>query len=64
MAEIEITAMVGQCLNRRLLDRAALRREVDAWQGRRNRAAVRADWRFTTTDARIKLKSLYQSIQK
>ncbi len=64
MAEIEISAMVGQCLNRRLPDRETLRREVDAWQERRNREAVRVDWRFTTTDARIKLKSLYLSIQK
>ena len=64
MAEIEIGAMVGQCLNRRLPDRETLRREVDAWQQRRNRDAVRVDWRFTTADARIKLKSLYPSIQK
>ena len=64
MAEIEIGAMVGQCLNRRLPDRETLRREVDAWQQRRNREAVRVDWRFTTADARIKLKSLYPSIQK
>ncbi len=64
MAEIEIGAMVGQCLNRRLPDRETLRREVNAWQQRRNREVVRVDWRFTTADARIKLKSLYPSIQK
>ncbi len=64
MAEIEIGAMVGPCLNRRLPDRETLRREVDAWQERRNLEAVRVDWRFTTADARIKLKSLYPSIQK
>ncbi len=64
MAEIEIGAMVGPCLNRRLPDRETLRREVDAWQERRNREAVRVDWGFTTADARIKLKSLYPSIQK
>ena len=40
-----------------------LRREVAAWQGQRNRDAVRVEWRFTTADARIKLKSLYPSIQ-
>ena len=56
--------MVGPCLNRRLPDRETLRREVDAWQERRNRGAVRVDWRFTTAAARIKLKSLYPSIQK
>ena len=55
--------MVGQCLDRRIPDRDFLRREVEAWQERRNRESVRVDWRFTTTDARIKLKSLYPSTQ-
>ena len=63
MAEIEIGAMVGQCLDRRIPDRAAMRRETEAWQERRNRERVRVDWRFTTADARVKLKSLYPSIQ-
>ena len=63
MAEIEIGAMVRQCLDRRIPDRDAMRREVEAWQERRNREAVRVDWRFTTADARVKLKSLYPSIQ-
>ena len=63
MAEIEIGVMARQCLERRIPDRAVLRREVKAWQERRNREAVRVNWRFTTEDARIKLKSLYPSIQ-
>ena len=63
MAEIEISAMVGQCLNRRIPDRKVLQREIDAWQSRRNSECVRVDWRFTANDARIKLKSLYPSIQ-
>lgn len=63
MAEIEIGAMARQCLNRRIPDRDSLRREVAAWQEQRNRESVRVDWRFTTADARIKLKSLYPSIQ-
>ena len=63
MAEIEIGAMVRQSLDRRIPDRDAMRREVDAWQARRNRQSVRVDWRFTTADARVKLKSLYPSIQ-
>ena len=63
MAEIEIGAMVRQCLNRRIPDRDSLIREVDAWQEQRNRESVRVDWRFTTDDARIRLKSLYPSIQ-
>ena len=64
MSEMEIGAMVGPCLNRHLPDREAIRREVDAWRERRNREAVRVDWRFTTADARIKLKLLSPSIQK
>ena len=62
-AEIEIGVMVRQCLDRRIPDQSVLRREVAAWQQQRNRDAIRVDWRFTTADARIKLKSLYPSIQ-
>ena len=63
-AEIEIGVMVRQCLDRRIPDQSVLRREVAAWQQQRNRDAIRVDWRFTTADARIKLKSLYPSIQR
>ncbi len=63
MAEIEIGVLARQCLDRRIPDQATLRREVEAWQDRRNRDLVRVDWRFTTNDARIKLKSLYPAIQ-
>ncbi len=63
MAEIEIGVMARQCLNRRLPDQETLKREINAWQKARNRKAIRVDWRFTTEDARIKLKSLYPSIQ-
>lgn len=63
MAEIEIGAMTRQCLNRRIPDRDFLRSEVAAWQERRNAESVHVDWRFTTDDARIRLKSLYPSIQ-
>ena len=64
MAEIELGVMARQCLDRRLADQQSLRTEVDAWQERRNREAIRVSWRFTTEDARIKLKSLYPSIQR
>ena len=57
MAEIEIGVMVRQCLDRRIPDQSVLRREVGAWQQQRNRDAIRVDWRFTTEDARIKLKN-------
>ncbi len=63
MAEIEIGVLARQCLDRRIPDQEALRREVDAWQDQRNRDMARVDWRFTTNDARIKLKSLYPAIQ-
>ena len=63
MAEIEIGVMARQCLDCRIPDQNTLRSEVDAWQDRRNREAIGVNWRFTTEDARIKLKSLYPSIQ-
>ena len=63
MAEIEIGVLARQCLDRRIPDQGALRREAGAWQQQRNRDGIRVDWRFTTADARIKLKSLYPSLQ-
>ncbi len=63
MAEIEIGVMARQCLDRRIPDQSVLRREVGAWQAQRNQGAIRVDWRFTTQDARVKLKSLYPSLQ-
>lgn len=63
MAEIEIGVLSRQCLNRRIPDQETLRREINAWQAERNQKKICVDWRFTTADARIKLKSLYPSIQ-
>ena len=63
MAEIEIGVLARQCLERRIPDRETLRGEVETWQKSRNRDAVRVNWRFTTEDARIRLRSLYPSIQ-
>ena len=63
MAEIELGVLARQCLDRRIPDREVLAQETGAWQERRNRDGIRVDWRFTTQDARIKLKSLYPSIQ-
>jgi DDE superfamily endonuclease len=62
MAEAELAVLSGQCLDRRIPDRAALEREVEAWTKRRNTHNAKADWRFTTADARIKLKSLYPAL--
>jgi hypothetical protein len=61
MAEIELSVLARQCLDRRLPDLATLQAEVTAWRQQRNAAACIVDWRFTTTDARIKLKHLYPS---
>lgn len=63
MAEIELSVLSRQCLDRRLADRPTLEQEVAAWEARRNAAGSRIDWRFTTADARIKLKHLYPVIQ-
>ena len=62
MAEIELSALQRQCLNRRLGDRATVEQEVAAWTVTRNNAATTIDWRFTTSDARIKRKRLYPAI--
>ncbi len=61
MAEIEIGVLSRQCLNRRIPDQDTLRAEIKIWEEQRNQKAVCVDWRFTTEDARIKLKSLYPS---
>jgi hypothetical protein len=63
MAETELSVLATQCLNRRIPDSPILSQEVAAWQAQRNAAHCRVDWRFTTQDARIKLKRLYPSIQ-
>jgi hypothetical protein len=62
MAEIELSVLQRQCLNRRLGDRATLEREVTAWAAARNETTAAIDWHFTTTDARIKLKRLYPAV--
>ena len=59
MAEVELSVLSRQCLDRRIPDRATLTAEVAAWQAERNAAGVKADWQFTTADARTKLRRLY-----
>ena len=59
MAEIELSVLTGQCLNRRIGSKQELEREVAAWERQRNEAIAQIDWRFTTDTARIKLKKLY-----
>ena len=62
MAESELAVLSGQCLNRRIADSADLKTEVDAWQIQRNKHNAKADWRFTTDKARIKLKTIYPAL--
>jgi len=59
MAEIEFSVLNRQCLDRFIPDIATLRRETGAWETDRNTSGATVDWRFTTDDARIKLKKLY-----
>ena len=59
MAEIELSVLGRQCLSRRIPDQQQLRHEVSAWEKSRNAKKETTDWRFTTKDARIKLKRLY-----
>ena len=63
MAEIELSILARQCLSDRFPSVDALRDQVDAWQRERNQAHVTINWRFTTKDARVKLKRLYPSIE-
>ncbi len=63
VAEVELSVLARQCLDRRIADLPTLRREVRTWEEARNAAVVKVDWQFTTTDARIKLRSLYPTIQ-
>lgn len=63
MAETELGILSRQCLDRRIPDRETLTREVAAWELSRNAQESKVIWRFTTKDARIKLRSLYPSLQ-
>jgi transposase len=61
MAETELSVLSRQCLDRRIDSRDFMEREVAAWQSARNNSEAKINWRFTTADARIKLKRLYPS---
>lgn len=64
MVEIELSVLVRQCLNRRLPDVETLEREVRAWQRERNWSGASVDWRFSTEEAHLKLRSLYPSVRE
>jgi hypothetical protein len=59
LAESELSVLSSQCLDRRIGDIESLRGEVEAWVADRNKNQAKADWQFTTDDARVKLKTLY-----
>ena len=63
MAEIELSVLGRQCLDERIEDKPTLNQEVAAWESQRNQKRCRVDWQFTATDARVRLKRLYPSIQ-
>jgi hypothetical protein len=62
MAESELSVLSSQCLDRRISDKQTLIEEAAAWEARRNRHHTKADWQFTTIDARVKLKRLYPAL--
>jgi transposase len=64
MAEIELSILSRQCMDRRIPDQETLKEEIAAWQEKRNAIARPMEWRFTTEDARIKLKKLYPTLKK
>ena len=59
MAEIELSVLARQCLDRRIGDTETLEREAKAWEERRNKKKIKVHWRFTTNDARTKMKRHY-----
>lgn len=62
VAEIELSALKGQCLDRRIPDLQTMRRHVASWENDRNNRQSKITWQFTTTDARTKLLRLYPKL--
>ena len=63
MAESELGVLTSQCLDRRIADQKILAQQVGAWRDYRNKHHAKANWQFTTTDARVKLKRLYPQFE-
>lgn len=63
MAETELSVLSRQCLDRRIENKELMTQEATTWQNERNQTLAKIDWRFTTADARVKLKRLYPSYQ-
>ncbi len=64
MAELELSVLARQCLNRRIAERSLLESEAAIWEKQRNAAGTRIDWQFRTSDARVKLKRLYPVVKE
>jgi hypothetical protein len=62
MAEIELSVLKGQCLNRRIAEMFTMQAEIAAWESNRNSNTKKINWQFTTADARIKLRRLYPKL--
>jgi hypothetical protein len=62
VAEIELSVLQRQCLDRRIPDQDSMQSEIVAWEGARNNRPSKIDWQFRTSDARIKLKHLYPKL--
>ena len=63
VAEIELSVLARQCLDRRSESAEALLRQLEPWEVERNDRAVGVNWQFTTADARVKLRRLYPAIE-
>lgn len=63
IAELELSVLARQCLNRRFADKASLQAECEAWSRQRNQREVKINWQFTTADARIRLRRLYPILE-
>lgn len=63
IAEVELSVLTSQCLDRRIADLETMQQEIKAWEQERNTQQKGVDWRFTTEDARIRLKRLYPQYQ-
>ena len=63
MAESELAVLTRQCLSRRIPDKPTLKKEAASWERHRNTHHAKADWQFTTLDARVRLKRLYPQFE-
>jgi hypothetical protein len=64
MAESELSVLSSQCLDRRIADSQTLVEEVDAWEASRNKHHTKAQWQFTTSDTRVKLKGYTRQYER